>query len=94
MLQSSKLVPHFILVSGYDKIINNKTETCHDRDRISTRYAYDTIKCKTLCDSEIDCGFFYINDDTWCVTYKSCNQRRTPPFSGSTFKNIAGNIQS
>jgi len=66
-------------------VIEQKKITCNKKYEISVKSKFDYTKCKRLCDNEFNCRFFFISRSGWCVTYESCNKRRTSSI-GSTFK--------
>ena len=63
--------------------------TCADKYQITVVYNKDKLSCVHLCDDNIGCSFFFYNVDNACVLYNSCNELRTPTFSGSTLKKIS-----
>ena len=78
-------------MEGYDQIYRNTKLTCSEKNsnKIASQSIGNEFVCKTSCDNEEKCAFFFVNEDSWCATYKSCNETRTTGSSGSTYKKLS-----
>ena len=73
-------------VDGYTILIENEENTCHDAYRIATKENHGVSQCRSFCNENNICKYFYVNDGKWCVLYVSCIEKRVAGHKGSTFK--------
>ena len=76
---------------GYELIIDQENSTC-TKSNSNEIYGYyhDESACRTKCDENMKCGFFFVNPGSWCALYKSCNERRGVKNVGRTFRKRKG----
>ena len=94
----------FHIVPGYVAEIDSKKEVCGEvhitKKTIHINNKRITPKeCRLLCDSDMDCKYFFIyynpyESATRCITYKSCAQRESYTFAGTTYRKVNGNLVS
>lgn len=79
-------------VEGYTQKFlydGKKLESCSKKHEIKISKKQNTMECKTLCDDDKTCKFFYTTDTNYCVTYKSCDEHRTiTGRPGTTFQKV------
>ena len=76
-------------MQGYELSIDNEYSTCstNNENQIYGGF-HDESVCKSKCDENENCQFYFFNTDGFCALYKSCSEKRTPVTAGSTFKKI------
>ena len=86
------------LVPGFEKIIGLSTETCDNGQQISVLYNLDDVRaCQDACETNPNCVFFSFfneatNYDNICALFRSCMDRVTAAFSGTTYQKARGYI--
>ena len=76
-------------MQGYELSIDNEYSTCATNNENPIYGSHhDESVCKSKCDENENCQFYFINTDGYCALYKSCSGKRTTVFPGSTFKKI------
>ena len=50
--------------------------------------------CANLCDANSQCNVFYLNEQSTCELYKSCDQNQTTSFHGTTYQRNVQGIQN
>ena len=81
---------------GYELFLNRTNSTCtyNGNNQIGWDKPVNSTTCSTKCDQDENCIFFFINDASYCVLYKSCENTRTTKYTGSTYKKVKGNIRN
>ena len=79
---------------GYDLFYERIKTTCaNDRANLIASYKPVTFSnCRCKCDLNENCAFLFINDVKYCELYRSCEINRTTHHTGSTYKDVKGNI--
>ena len=87
-----------IKVLGYEEIDGYTTQTCSNHKQLYSRqYQMGDLKsnleaCSSLCDENIDCKYFFYNDNNWCAGYSTCDFSRTANSKGDNYKK-RGNLK-
>ena len=85
-------------VLGYDIIHKNTNLTCLSKagkiDGLTAQSDQTTSTCKSICDKEPACEFFFINANSVCLFFQSCTKTRTQKHAGTTYQKIKGSIST
>jgi len=75
-------------VAGYSLIYQDSYIACANQYEIWSRTSSSMTvdQCKTACDEDADCAYFYLNTFPTCILYSSCDQTRTPNHAGNMWK--------
>ena len=81
----------FFHLGRYKLIIDHEYSTCtkNNGNEIYAWY-FDESACKTRCDKNENCRFFFVTTSGWCALYKFCDERRAIKNAGSTSRKIEG----
>ena len=79
---------------GYALFLNQMNTTCTNdgSNQISRAKPVNLSTCGSVCNRNENCTFFFVNDASWCILYRSCENYRVPKFTGSTYKKEKGNV--